>query len=82
MKHCIVNFSDSQFQSLRGNPAAEVEVMVSPTGQIIGMKLTQSSGNSDWDQAVLKAIEKTAYLPRDENGKIPAKIPFLFRPRE
>ena len=56
--------------------------MVSPTGQIIGMKLTQSSGNSDWDQAVLKAIEKAAYLPRDENGKIPSKIPFVFRPRE
>jgi TonB family protein len=77
-----ITFSDSQLQSLRGNPAAEVEVMVSPTGKIIGMKLTQSSGNSDWDQAVLKAIEKAAYLPRDENGKIPSKIPFVFRPRE
>lgn len=77
-----ITFSDSQLQSIRGNPAAEVEVMVSPTGQIIGMKLTQSSGNSDWDQAVLKAIEKAAYLPRDENGKIPAKIPFVFRPRD
>lgn len=77
-----ITFSDSQLQSIRGNPAAEVEVIVHTTGKIIGMKLTQSSGNSDWDQAVLKAIEKAAYLPRDENGKIPSKIPFVFRPRE
>ena len=77
-----ITFSDSQLQSIQGNPAAEVEVIVRPTGQIIGMKLSQSSGNSDWDQAVLKAIEKAAYLPRDENGEIPSKIPFVFRPRE
>jgi colicin import membrane protein len=77
-----ITFSDSQLQSVRGNPAAEVEVTCSPSGQIIGMKLTQSSGNAAWDQAVLKAIEKTANLPRDENGKIPSKIPFVFRPRD
>jgi formylglycine-generating enzyme len=74
-------FSDSQLQSIRGNPAAEVEVIVSPSGQITGMKLTQSSGSTAWDQAVLKAIEKTSSLPRDVNGKIPPKISFMFRPR-
>ena len=77
-----ITFSDSQLQSVRGNPAAEVEVTCSPSGQIIGIKLTQSSGNAAWDQAVLKAIEKTGTLPRDENGKIPSKIPFVFRPRD
>ena len=77
-----ITFSESQLQSIRGNPAAEVEVTVSASGQIIGMKLTQSSGNADWDQAVLKAIEKTETLPRDENGKIPSKLLFVFRPRE
>ena len=77
-----ITFSDSQLQSVRGNPAAEVEVTCSPSGQIIGIKLTQSSGNAAWDQAVLKAIEKTGTLPHDENGKIPSKIPFVFRPRD
>ena len=77
-----ITFSDSQLQSVRGNPAAEVEVTCSPSGQIISIKLTQSSGNAAWDQAVLKAIEKTGTLPRDENGKIPSKIPFVFRPRD
>ena len=77
-----ITFSDTQLQSVRGNPAAEVEVSCSPSGQIIAVKLTQSSGNAAWDQAVLKAIEKTGTLPRDENGKIPSKIPFVFRPRD
>ena len=39
-----ITFSDAQKQSIDGNPTAEVEVFCSPSGQIIGMKLTQSSG--------------------------------------
>ena len=77
-----ITFSEAQLLSVKGNPAAEVEVICSPSGQIIGMKLTQSSGNAAWDQAVLAAIEKTALLPRDENGNIPSRIPFVFRPRD
>jgi len=77
-----ITFSDSQLKSIRDNPAAEVKVMVTPSGQILGMELTKSSGNNDWDQAVLKAIEKTGTLPRDENGKIPSKIPSVFMPRD
>ncbi len=77
-----ITFSEAQLQSVKGNPAAEVEVICSPSGQIMGMKLTQSSGNAAWDQAVLAAIEKTALLPRDENGNIPSRIPFVFRPRD
>ncbi|MFM7802522.1 MAG: energy transducer TonB, partial [Limnohabitans sp.] len=77
-----ITFSDFQLQSVRGNPAAEVEVIINPSGQITGMKLTQSSGNAAWDQAVLKAIEKTNTLPRDENGKIWPKIIFVSRPRD
>jgi colicin import membrane protein len=77
-----ITFSEAQMQSVKGNPAAEVEVICSPSGQIMGMKLTQSSGNAAWDQAVMAAIEKTAQLPRDENGNIPSRIPFVFRPRD
>ena len=77
-----ITFSEAQMQSVKGNPAAEVEVICSPSGQIMGMKLTQSSGNAAWDQAVMAAIEKTTQLPRDENGNIPSRIPFVFRPRD
>jgi hypothetical protein len=48
------------------DPAVSAQVT---SGQIIGMKLTQSSCSTAWDQAVLKAIEKTSTLPRDENEK-------------
>lgn len=77
-----ITFSEAQLQTVKGNPEAVVEVICSPSGQIIGQKLTQSSGNPAWDQAVMAAIEKTGQLPRDENGNIPSRIPFGFRPRD
>jgi colicin import membrane protein len=44
--------------------------------------LTVSSKNEAWDQAVLNAVNKTGSLPRDENGNMPTKISFSFRPRD
>lgn len=77
-----ITFSDAQLQSVVGNPAAEVVVICSPSGQIIGKKLKVSSGNDAWDQAVLNAVEKTGTLPRDENGNMPSEITFSLRPRD
>lgn len=77
-----ITFPDSQLQSVVGNPAAEVEVTCSPSGQIMSVNLKVKSGNEAWDQAVLNAVEKTGSLPRDENGNIPSKISFSFRPRD
>ncbi len=77
-----ITFSDAQLQTVVGNPAAEVAVLCSPSGQIIGKKLKVSSGNDAWDQAVLNAVEKTGMLPRDENGNMPSEITFSLRPRD
>ena len=77
-----ITFADSQLQSVVGNPAAEVEVSCSPSGLILSATLKVKSGNNAWDQAVLNAVEKTASLPRDEEGNIPSKISFSFRPRD
>ena len=77
-----ITFPDSQLQAVKGNPEAEVEVTCSATGEITSKKLTRSSGNPAWDEAVMNAIEKTATLPRDENGNMPPKISFGFRPRD
>ncbi|MEN9901319.1 MAG: hypothetical protein RLZZ152_2363 [Pseudomonadota bacterium] len=52
-------------EDVAGNPKAEVEVRTSPDGTIISRKLLSSSGNKAWDEAVLKAIDKTVTLPRD-----------------
>ena len=77
-----ITFSQSQLQSVSGNPEAEVEVTCSRSGQMTSKKLIRSSGNSAWDEAVMNAIEKTGTLPLDENGNVPPKITFGFRPRD
>ena len=77
-----ITFAESQLQTVKGNPEAEVEVTCSATGEILSKKLIRSSGNPAWDAAVMNAIEKTGTLPRDENGNMPPKISFGFRPRD
>jgi len=77
-----ITFPESQLQTVKGNPEAEVEVTCSATGEITSKKLIRSSGNPAWDEAVMNAIEKTGTLPRDENGNMPPKISFGFKPRD
>lgn len=65
-----------------GNPLAEVEVKVAPDGTIVGRRLATSSGNAAWDEAVLRAIDRTAVLPRDVDGRVPPSMIIGFRPRD
>jgi colicin import membrane protein len=65
-----------------GNPSAEAEVRLSPDGTIISRRLLKPSGDKDWDEAVLRAIDRTEVLPRDENGRVPPVIVLTFRPRD
>ena len=65
-----------------GNPVAEVELRLAPDGTIIGRKLLKPSGQSAWDEAVLKAIDKTETLPRDVDGQVPSLMVIVFRPKE
>mgnify|MGYP000514671819 CR=1 FL=1 len=69
-------------EDVAGNPKAEVEVRTSPDGTIISRKLLSSSGNKAWDDAVLKAIDKTNTLPRDEDGRVPPVLEISFRPKD
>ena len=63
-----------------GNPRAEVEVKVGADGTILSRRVVQSSGNKAWDDAVLRAIDKTEVLPRDTDGRVPPVIVLGFRP--
>jgi colicin import membrane protein len=63
-----------------GNPRAEVEVRVGTDGTIQSRRIVQSSGNKAWDDAVLRAIDKTEVLPRDTDGRVPPVIVLGFRP--
>jgi colicin import membrane protein len=65
-----------------GNPAATVEVRTAPDGTIVGRTLLKPSGNKAWDEAVLKAIDKTEVLPRDTDGRVPPVLEISFKPRE
>lgn len=67
---------------ISGNPTADVEVRTAPDGTIIGRRLKKSSGNAAWDQAVLKAIDKTEVLPRDVDGTVPPNLEISFRPKD
>ena len=50
-------------ENLKGNPQVKFEVRLLPTGEVIGVKQTQSSGVPAWDDAVERAINKSSPLP-------------------
>jgi colicin import membrane protein len=68
--------------SVEGNPKATVEVRAAPDGTIIGRRLVKGSGVKAYDDAVLRAIDKTEVLPRDTDGRVPSSFEIDFRLRE
>nr|WP_236749949.1 cell envelope integrity protein TolA [Acidovorax carolinensis] len=68
--------------AIAGNPRAVVQVRAAPDGTIVGTKLIQSSGNKAWDDAVLRALDKTESLPRDVDGRVPPALEIGFRPQD
>jgi colicin import membrane protein len=57
-------------------------VRAAPDGTVISKRLLQSSGSKVWDDAVLRAIERTEVLPRDTDGRAPPQFEIGFRPRD
>ncbi|MBB3175964.1 cell envelope integrity protein TolA [Variovorax sp. Sphag1AA] len=75
-----VVFPDADLVS--GNPSAEFDVRLAPDGTIVGTpQITKSSGNSSWDQAALRALQKTEKLPRDIDGTVPARLIISLKPK-
>lgn len=73
-----VSFPDT----LPGNPAVEIDIRLAPDGRIIASRIVKRSGVPEWDDAVLRAIERTEVLPRDETGKVPPAMTIVYRPRD
>jgi colicin import membrane protein len=69
-------------EAIDGNPMATVEVKLAPDGAIIARRLIKSSGVKSWDEAVLRAIDRTGELPRDVDGRVPPPFQIDFRPRD
>lgn len=70
--------------NLPGNPQAEIEVRTSPDGSVTSRRVVRSSGSPAWDEAVLKAIDKTDRFPPDTDGdgKVPPQLVITFRPKD
>jgi colicin import membrane protein len=69
-------------EAIVGNPSVEIEVRTSPDGTIISRRIVKPSGTPAWDTAALNAIDKSAVLPRDENGKVPSPLTIALSPQE
>ena len=61
---------------------AEVLVRAASSGTIVARQLTKSSGYKDWDDAVLRAIDKTGTLPRDTDGRVQTAMTLVFKRKE
>ncbi|MFP5410224.1 MAG: cell envelope integrity protein TolA [Gammaproteobacteria bacterium] len=72
--------------NLAGNPEVRIRVRLLPTGEVQSVQLTRSSGNPAYDDAVLRAIEKSSPLPlpadRDARAAFVPELSFVHRPKE
>lgn len=64
------------------NPAVEIEVRAAPGGTIIGRRIVKPSGVPEWDEAALRAVDRTGTLPRQADGRVPPVLIVVFRPKE
>lgn len=70
--------------TVAGNPTAEIQIQTSPDGTIVGTpRLVKSSGNASWDEAALRAVQKTEVMPRDIDGRVPNPFPpIVMQPKQ
>jgi colicin import membrane protein len=55
-----------------------VRIKARPDGTILEKQLTRSSGDPDWDNAILQGIDKTEKLPTDIDGRTPTTMVVKF----
>ena len=63
---------------LPGNPRAVFRVEELPTGEIISVKMTKSSGVPAFDDAVEKGISKSSPLPKKKDGTVERTLEIAF----
>ncbi len=57
-----------------------VSVHCAPSGTLLSATVTHSSGNQQWDDAALRAVQLTDPMPVDTDGKAPASFLITLRP--
>jgi colicin import membrane protein len=71
--------------NLQGNPEVEMDVVLLPGGEVLGVKTRKASGQSAWDNAVERAILKAQPLPLPPDPaafKDFRELNLKFRPKE
>jgi colicin import membrane protein len=68
--------------SVVGDPRVEVDITFGPSGTILSARMVKSSGLKSWDEAVMRAIEKTTSIPKDTDGTVPSMLPMAFRVKD
>ena len=70
---------------MQGNPQAEFDVVLLPSGDVLSVKLTRGSGNAAYDSAVERAIYKAQPLPLPPEPALFSafrELHLKFRPQE
>ena len=67
-------------QELPRNLLTEIEIRTLADGTISSRRVVKSSGNPAWDDAALRAIDRTGSLPRDTDGTVPSPMIVEMRP--
>jgi colicin import membrane protein len=57
-----------------------VSVHCAPDGQVLSASIQKGSGNAQWDQAALNAVNASNPMPLDTNGRAPATFLITLRP--
>lgn len=72
--------------NLSGNPQVRCLVKLLPTGDVVSVRVTQSSGNPAYDAAVVRAIEQSSPLPlppeREARAAFVPELSLTHRPQE
>ena len=68
--------------SVVGDPRVEVDITFGPSGTILSARIVKSSGLRSWDEAVMRAIDKTTSIPKDTDGTVPSMLPMAFRVKD
>ncbi|MCK9687826.1 energy transducer TonB [Scleromatobacter humisilvae] len=66
--------------SMSGLRSPDIEIRLGVDGSILSQKITKSSGNAAFDDAVLRAVIGTQKLPRDTDGSLPPDVIVTFNP--
>jgi colicin import membrane protein len=68
---------------VQGNPEAVFDVSLLPTGEVLNVRLTKSSGNSAYDQELHRAILAASPLPKPEPASLfQRRLELRFRPKD